>query len=122
MIKFVATVWRRPDLTPEQFTERWREGHAELMRRLAPTLKIVRYVQTHGIKDELLDNALAGRGWLSPPDGIAEVWWESHEAMIAALSTPEGQAANAALAADEAEFCDMSKMSGFLSREITVVG
>ncbi|NYI23667.1 EthD family reductase [Sphingobium indicum] len=122
MIKFVAIVWRRPDLTPEQFADRWLVGHASLVNRLAPALNIIRYVQTHAFKDEMIDTALAGRGWLQPPDGLAEVWWESHEAMIAGLSTPEGQAANAAFAADEAEFCDMSRMSGFLSKETTIFG
>ena len=40
--------------------------------------------------------------------------------MNAALSTPEGQRASAALEADEIQFCDGRRMSAFLAVEETI--
>lgn len=120
MIKFIATVWRKEDMTPEAFEHHWRINHAALVREHAASLGICRYVQSHRRPDEIIDAAVAGRGWLSPPDGLAEVCWTSLEAMQAAMATQEAQLANAALAEDEARFCSVTKMTAFLADEHVV--
>ena len=53
-------------------------------------------------------------------DGITEVWWESVEDMMAGLDTPEGRAANRALAEDEAKFIDHKRSFIFMTEEHTI--
>ena len=51
--------------------------------------------------------ASEARGWPANPfHGVAEVWWDSEEAMAAAFSTPIGVDAGEALAEDEKKFLD----------------
>jgi hypothetical protein len=50
-------------------------------------------------------------------DGIAEVWWDSRDALTAPLSRPEGQAAGEELLEDERNFIDLARSSLFLTEE-----
>ncbi len=50
-------------------------------------------------------------------DGVAEVWFESEEDLIAGMSSPEGQKLGVALLEDEGNFIDHSKSSAFLVTE-----
>jgi hypothetical protein len=50
-------------------------------------------------------------------DGVAEVWFESEEDLMEAMSSPEGQELGAALLEDEGNFIDHSKSSAFIVRE-----
>ena len=50
-------------------------------------------------------------------DGVAEVWFESEEELMAAMTSPEGQKLSAALLEDESNFIDHSRSSAFLVRE-----
>jgi hypothetical protein len=50
-------------------------------------------------------------------DGIAEVWFESEEALMEGMSSPEGQKLGAALLKDEGNFIDHSKSSAFIVNE-----
>ena len=59
-----------------------------------------KYVQDHPIQD-------SGQ---APCDGIAELWFDSAEALQAGLSGPEGQAT----AADAPNFLDGSEPGGLL--------
>lgn len=120
MIKFIAIVWRKESVSAEEFSRYWREDHAALVRRHAATLGICRYVQNPRSPSETIDELVAARGWLHPPDGIAEVCWTSADAMQAAMATDAAQRANAELAEDEARFCDMTKMTAFLADEIVI--
>lgn len=117
MIKMIVEVWRRPDLSVEQFEKRWLHEHGALVRRHAKAMGFVRYVQSHKQPSAAIDAFAASRGWKAPPDGLTEVWWESVEAMNAAMGSPEGQAASAALEADEKAFCDSTRLSAFLAVE-----
>jgi uncharacterized protein (TIGR02118 family) len=121
MIKFVAIVWRKEDLSEQEFTDYWRGQHGPLVARHADALNIKRYIQNHRIPSEIIDDALASRGWLPPPDGMAEMTWDSLETMQRAITSPAGMRANAELAEDEANFCAMKKMSAFIAEENIVV-
>lgn len=61
------------------------------------------------------------RGWPGNADATAEIWWDSHDDMVAAFSSPQGQAAGAELAADEAVFCEPSSVTAFLVEEHIVI-
>lgn|SRR3546814_885212 len=117
MIKMVVEVWKKDGMTDAAFTRRWLVEHGALVKQHANAMGFVRYIQSHKQPSPAIEAFAAGRGWKRPPDGLTEVWWESGEAMNAALGSPEGQAASAALAADEVQFIEASKISAFLATE-----
>jgi uncharacterized protein (TIGR02118 family) len=122
MIKLVFTVRRREDMTREEFQRYWREEHAPLVKRHADTLRIRRYVQVHAL-DTALDEALAGSRGSEPRfyDGVAELWWDSLEDLVAAYSSEEGQAAGLELLEDEQRFIDLSRSPLWLGEENVVI-
>ncbi len=120
MLKFVYIVRRHPKYSPEAFRKYWLENHGPLVRRFASALKARRYVQSHTIDSQLNQIAQQIRQTLPPYDGITEIWWDSPEDLIAALSTPEGLEANRLLAEDEARFCDLPNCSVFFTEEHSI--
>jgi EthD domain len=123
MIKLVFTLRRRPDLTPEQFHSYWRGPHAELVARHAPTLRIRRYVQTQARPSEL-DGVLAGARESTPQqyDGLAELWWDSLDDLVAANTSEAGQLAAGELLEDERRFIDLPNSPIWLGEETVVIG
>jgi uncharacterized protein (TIGR02118 family) len=110
MIKLVFNLRRRPEMTREEFQAYWRDDHAELVSRHAEALRIRRYVQTHARSSEVAAAQSAARG--SEPDvydGQAELWWDSLDDVIAAVSTPAGQQAATELLEDERRFIDLAQ-------------
>jgi len=121
VLKLVYCVRRRADVSPEAFRKYWLESHGPLVRKHAHALGAQRYVQSHTLDSPLLNAAAQQpRGSKSAYDGITEVWWESQEALTAALSTPQGESANRALAEDEGRFCDLPNCSVFFTEEHTI--
>lgn len=117
MLKFVYCVRRHPNVTPGEFRKYWLEKHGPFVRSLAKDLRAKKYVQSHTLDTPLNAIAQAPRGTQPPYDGLTELWWDSVEDLIAASSTPEGQAANQALATDEGRFCDLPNCSVFFTEE-----
>lgn len=54
-------------------------------------------------------------------DGVAELWFDSADALSVAASTPEGAAAGEALLTDERRFIDHSHSPLFLADEHPVI-
>jgi|SRR6476661_2119637 uncharacterized protein (TIGR02118 family) len=119
MIKLVFVIRRRKDMSPEEFHRYWLEEHGPLARGLLEELGARRYAQTHTL-DSDLNHALAeSRGTLEAYDGLAEVSWDSVDALVAAFGSEEGQRANKTLTEDEARFIDFERSSLFLTEEHT---
>ena len=121
MIKLVFCLHRLPQLSREEFQRYWFERHAPLVRSHAAVLKIRRYVQTHTGEQPLNDVLQASRGGPEAYDGVAELWWDSAEALAAATATPEGQAAGAALLEDERRFIDLVRSPLFVAVERPII-
>jgi uncharacterized protein (TIGR02118 family) len=122
MVKLVFVIRRREELSPEEFHRYWLEEHGPLARRLLESLGVRRYVQTHTTGGEL-NAALAGaRGTAAAFDGLAEIWWDSLDHLLAAAGSEEGQRANETLAEDEARFIDLERSSLFVTEEHTILG
>ena len=121
MVKLVFVIRRLPKLSREEFQEYWYEKHGPLVREHAPALGIKRYVQTHTVETPLDEGLREGRGGAEPFDGIAELWWESIEALGAAVATPEGERAAAALLEDERRFIDLERSPLWLCEERPIV-
>jgi len=69
----------------------------------------------------LNDVLRAGRGALEPFDGVAELWWDDLDALVAAASSSEGSAAGQTLLEDEARFIDLEQSALWLGQEIEII-
>ena len=110
-------------MSREEFQAYWRDQHAPLVSRHAEALRIRRYVQTHARSSELAAAQSHVRG--SEPDvydGQAELWWDSLEDVVAAVSTPEGQQGAVELLEDERRFIDLEHSPLWIGEEHPVVG
>jgi uncharacterized protein (TIGR02118 family) len=121
MTKLVFCLRRLPRLSREEFQRYWHDRHAPLVRSHAAALGIRRYVQTHTLDDGLNAALQASRGGPEGYDGVAELWWDSAEALSAAIATPEGQAAGAALLEDERRFIDLARSPLFVATERPII-
>jgi uncharacterized protein (TIGR02118 family) len=121
VIKLTFAVRRRTDVDPAEFHRYWRDRHGPLVRSLQPVLGIRRYVQTHRMETSLNEALRAGRGALEPFDGVAELWWDDLDALVAAASSSEGSAAGQTLLEDEATFIDLARSSLWLGEEIEII-
>ena len=101
MIKFVGVVWRKPDLSREDFLHHWQTNHAEVVKKL-PGLR--KYVQGPAV-------TRAGREPVI--DGIAELWFDDVEALRKAWRSAEGQAVRE----DEKRFIDLERSYAFWAED-----
>lgn len=117
MIRLTFLLRRKPDMSLAEFQKYWRENHGPLVAGHAHTLNVLRYVQVHALEDQ---GGQAGnpRGVMEEPyDGVAELWWNNRDELVAATTTPEGQAAGQALLDDEARFIDLPNSPLWLAYE-----
>lgn len=117
MIKLVMCLTRHPGITREEFKDYWKKKHGPFFMRNAGAMGAKRYVQSHTLDIPLNRDIRTSRGMLPEYDGVAEVWFESVEALMAGMSSPEGQKLGAALLEDEKNFIDHSKSSAFIVEE-----
>jgi uncharacterized protein (TIGR02118 family) len=104
VLKFVVVLYRRPDLTPEEFHANLRGEHAALAQQL-PGLR--RYVQNHVAPDPKRKHP----GW----DAVVELYWDDWASMEAAWASPEGQRSTKHLE----EFVDLTRATwSVVSEEI----
>lgn len=122
MIKIIFCLRKLPSLSDEQFQRYWREDHAALVREVAGVLNIRRYVQSHAFADPRVAPAVDARGVDAPPyDGLAELWWDDMDAILAAGATREGRAAGRRLLEDEKRFIDLKASPLFYALEHEII-
>jgi uncharacterized protein (TIGR02118 family) len=122
MIKLTFVARRLPHLSLSEFQLHWRENHGPLVRERAEALRIKRYVQVHRLDSPVNDAMRASRDAGEPYDGVAELWWESIEEMVAATSSAEGRQAGRELLEDERKFIDLQRSALWLGEEYEIVG
>ena len=121
MIKFVFCAKRLPGMTRAEFQDDWLNHHGPLFKKFADAYRAVRYVQSHTIDSPLNENIKNSR-WLSEAyDGIGEIWWQSEEDFLAAISSPEGQKLRAMFVEDEARFVNLAASSAFFTVEHVII-
>jgi uncharacterized protein (TIGR02118 family) len=107
MVKGVWQLKRMPGMALDEFRKYWIEVHGALGKAL-PGVR--RYVQSHLIDDAYL--------YAEPRhDGVAQLWFDSPDAMRAAFDSPAGKALNA----DGANFIDPSSIRNFVAQEHIVI-
>ena len=114
MIRLVYALRRQAHLSLSEFQDYWRDEHGPLVASFQSRLGILRYTQAHGLEDSPNTGVADLRGQMEPPyDGVAEVWWESEERLVEALSSDGG----AAILGDEAQFIDLPQSPLWLAHE-----
>jgi uncharacterized protein (TIGR02118 family) len=122
VIKVIFCLRRLPDMTRVAFQTYWLERHGPLVREVAPALRIRRYVQSHGVTDDRLSGSIAVRGCEDAAfDGVAALWWDSVEDIIAAGATSGGREAGRRLLEDERAFIDLRRSPLFYATEHEVI-
>ncbi|MHB1680154.1 MAG: EthD domain-containing protein [bacterium] len=121
MIKLILCLKRQSLMSRAEFQDYWLKHHGPLFQRFAETYRAVRYVQSHTIDSPLNENLKKSRGMSDEYDGIAEIWWQSEEDFLAAISSPEGQKLRTMFIEDEAKFVNLSASSAFFTVEHVIV-
>ena len=103
MVKLVYCITRKPGLTDAEFFDYWRRVHGPIGARI-PGLR--RLVQSH---------TLGRTAEIRRPDfdGMAELWFDDMEALLAARQTFPWQASSA----DERHFVDPTRTAFFIAEE-----
>ncbi len=127
MIRITFCLTRKEGMSLEEFQDYWLTKHAPLVKSVADTLHIRRYVQLHTRTFAETDGVRASRaGSLKAApaiyDGVAELWWDSMEDLNAAVSTEAGIAAGRLLLEDEAKFIDFSRSPLWYGEEEVIIG
>jgi uncharacterized protein (TIGR02118 family) len=121
VVKLVYCLRRLSNLSLEEFQRYWLETHGPLVRKHVQALGIRRYVQVHTLDDEANRLLQESRRGVERYDGVAELWWDSREALMQGFSSPEGQAAARELLEDERRFIDLTRSSLWIAQEHPIV-
>jgi uncharacterized protein (TIGR02118 family) len=114
MLKVDILVYRRPDLTHEQFIEHWRDVHARLFSS-QPAVKqhVRRYIQSRTVP-----NPPAGVR-VADYDGIAQLWFDDIEGFYGVFSSKNY---TDVIRVDEQKFTDPKRVEFLFSEETLIMG
>ncbi|NDQ57097.1 MAG: EthD family reductase [Acidipila sp.] len=107
MLKFVIVLYKRTDISREQFQSYFRDVHGPLAKKLPDVKKYEQNIPVEDPKRKLPD-------W----SAIVELYWEERTAMEAAWASPAGVAATE----DLAQFADLTRTTWSVVEEIRLIG
>ncbi len=120
MFKTTYVLRRKPGMTLEDFQKYWLETHGPLVRKYAPKMGMVRYIQVHATPPPAERRRDPIRGDMAEPyDGYAEWWIDPAKATG---TDEERREAARVLAEDEANFIDFSRSCMTRGEEHYMVG
>ena len=106
MIKVIAVLCKRPDMSREEFVRYWREVHARLAEGMT------------GVRRYVISPTLEAFAMGEPPfDGVAELWFDDAAAARAAFASPPGVATTQ----DVAKFAEPAKTQIVIAEETAIV-
>lgn len=103
MIKLVYCISKKSDLTDDEFFHYWKHVHGPIGARI-PGLR--RLVQSHRV-------TIPGDEHVADFDGMAELWFDDADALLAARRSSEWRASSE----DEAHFVDHARVAYFVTEE-----
>ncbi len=106
MLKLIYCITKQPGLTDDEFFNYWKNIHGPIGARI-PRLR--RLVQSYR-------RMVPGDAHPPDYDGMAELWFDSAEDLMAARQSAEWRAASA----DEVNFIDHNKVAYFVSEECVI--
>ena len=118
MIKLIMCLKRRSDISREEFQSYWKDKHGPFFMDNAHVMRTKKYVQSHTLSSPLNEGMRASREMMEAFDGVAEVWFESEEDLMAAMGSAEMAELGPKLVADENNFIDHAQSSAFIVEEV----
>jgi uncharacterized protein (TIGR02118 family) len=103
VIKLMYCITKKQGLTDDEFFQYWRNVHAPIGARIPGLRKLV---QSHRL-------VLPGDQYHPDYDGVAELWFDSVESLLAARRSEEWTASTS----DEENFVDHSKVAYLVTEE-----
>ena len=120
IVKWLAPLWKRPDLGLAETRSHWLTNHGPLVRELTSAVPMLRYLQIHRFDDALADEINAARGGMREPVfGHAELWLDRHA--LAAAAGPEVDAAFGFFVEDCKLFIDLPASPFMIGKEHVLV-
>jgi uncharacterized protein (TIGR02118 family) len=107
MIKLVYCISKKPGLTDEQFFDYWQRIHGPIGVRIPHLRKLVQSRRINLPEDKHHPDF----------DGVAELWFEDEQALLAARDSAEWKAATD----DEVNFIDHERVAYFVSEETVIL-
>ncbi len=122
MIKLTFCLRRKEGLSYEEFHDYWLNNHAPLVRTQMKALQIRKYVQCHQINDPEFNEGI-GRSRHAPPayDGIAELWYDSVDAVVENGRYDATKEAGRILLEDERNFIDLENSPLWFNDEHVII-
>ena len=120
-MKIIYCLRRLPELTIDEFRHHWLEVHGPLVRQHQDVLRIKRYVQVHTEMSQMSEKLRGFRGSPEPYDGVAEIWYESREALETLGRDPAARVASRTLLEDERRFVDTARSPIWIGEEHLVI-
>lgn len=116
MVKMVACLRRKPDMSADEFHRYWRDVHGPLVKSVPEFKRHLRkYVQGHSVSPSVPGFPPA----TSPSyDGVAELWFDSVEAIGKAFAEPRYLEV---IRPDEQKFLDLPNCSIFIVEEVSML-
>jgi uncharacterized protein (TIGR02118 family) len=105
MLKFIVVIYRRPDLTREQFRRHLQEIHGPFAKNLPGLRKYVQNIVCD-------DSKRKSPGW----DAVVELYFDDWSSMEAAWASPQGAVSDADLPA----FADLTRTTWSAVDEVDV--
>jgi uncharacterized protein (TIGR02118 family) len=106
MIKVIAVLYKRPEMSRQEFVRYWREVHAPLAEGMK------------GIRRYVINPTVEAFAMGEPSlDGVAELWFDDAAAARAAFASPVGVATTQ----DLAKFAQPEKTQIVIAEEIPIV-
>ncbi len=122
MLKLTFCLRRKAGLTLAEFQDYWFNRHAPLVASHRKALRIARYVQLHSLEGAVNEGVMAARHAPEPYDGVAQLWWNSLDDLMAGSGTSEAVAAGRALLEDERKFVDLENSPLWFGEEKVIFG
>lgn len=107
MVKLVYCITKKKDLSDEEFFRHWRNVHGPIGARIPRLCKLV---QSRRI-------TLPGDKFEPDYDGMAELWFDTIEDLLAARQSSEWKASSD----DESNFIDHTKVAYFVTEEHVIL-
>lgn len=107
MVKLVYCITKKPGLADEEFFRYWKNVHGPLGARIPGLRKLV---QSHCLN-------VPGDKHRPSYDGMAELWFDDVESLLAARQSPQWKASTD----DELNFIDHARTGYFVSEEHVIL-
>ena len=107
MIKLVYCITKKPELTDEEFFDYWKNVHGPIGARIPHVRRLVQSYRC----------MISGDSHRPDYDGMAELWFDDEQALLAARQSPEWKASSE----DEANFLDHGRVAYFAAREHVIL-